>query len=98
MSLADEADRAARIADVLKALAHPLRLRLVAVLCEGNQHVTGLAERLGVTQPLVSQQLRILRMRGLVEARTESGRAVYRLAEPRLPELIACLGGCRAAH
>ncbi len=85
--------RAAKAAEVIKALGHPLRLRLVAILCD-DEHVTGLSELLGVQQSVVSQQLRILRIQGLVEVSRENGFAYYRLAEPRLRELIRCVEGC----
>jgi DNA-binding transcriptional ArsR family regulator len=94
-SLAEERPRAMHLADILKALAHPARLRIVAALCEGKESVIGLAERLDLKQAIVSQQLRILRMCSLVEATRENGFSLYGLAEPRLRELVACLDGCR---
>jgi DNA-binding transcriptional ArsR family regulator len=93
-SLAEERPQAARLAEVLKALAHPARLRIVAVLCEGEESVIGLAERLDLKQAIVSQQLRILRMSRLVSATRQDGFARYALAEPRLRELVRCLEGC----
>jgi len=95
-SLAEARPRAKYLADVLKALAHPARLRIVAALCEGEESVIGLAERLGVPQAIVSQQLRILRMSGLVAAERSNGFARYSLAQPRLRELVSCLEGCHA--
>jgi ArsR family transcriptional regulator len=86
--------RAEHIAEVLKAVAHPLRLRIVATLCAGEAHVTALAERLAVPQPVVSQQLRILRGHGLVAATREGGFARYRLAEPALKDLVCCMEKC----
>jgi len=53
-----------------------------------------LAERLAAPQPIVSQQLRILRTRGLVTAIRENGFARYRLAEPALRELVGCMEKC----
>jgi len=85
---------AARASEVIKALGHPLRLRLIAILCEDDEHVTGLAEQLGVQQSVVSQQLRILRIQGLVEVSRSNGFAYYRLAEPKLRELIRCVESC----
>ncbi len=82
------------VAEVLKAVAHPLRLRLVAALVERPEHVSALAERLDAPQPIVSQQLRILRMRGLVDVTRAGGHAVYRLAEPRLRDLVRCMERC----
>jgi DNA-binding transcriptional ArsR family regulator len=71
-----------------------VRLQIIAILCKREENVSGLAERLGHKQAAVSQQLRILRMSGLVDALRESGFARYRLAEPRLRQLIQCLEGC----
>jgi DNA-binding transcriptional ArsR family regulator len=94
-TVADHQGKAAHVAEVLKAVAHPLRIRIVAILCRsGEAHVNGLAEQLEVPQAIVSQQLRILRMRGLVEATRENGFAWYRLAEPSLRDLVCCMERC----
>lgn len=88
-------ERAAQISELLKAVAHPLRLRLVAALAEGDARVGELSERLGAAQAIVSQQLRILRMSGLVRLARHGGVPCYQLAEPRLRDLLACVQGCR---
>jgi DNA-binding transcriptional ArsR family regulator len=93
-SIAEDRPRAVVLAEVLKALSHPVRLRIVAALCEGEENVIGLATRLHLAQAIVSQQLRILRMSGLVGATRRAGFAHYALAEPRLRQLIACLDHC----
>ncbi len=88
--------KAAYLAEVLKALAHPARLRIVAALCAGEESVGALAARLDLPQAIVSQQLRILRMSGLVAVERGGGFARYRLAQPRLRQLVDCLEGCHA--
>jgi ArsR family transcriptional regulator len=93
-STADDARFAARAAEVLKAIAHPVRLRIVDVLASESTHVSALAERLNVKQPIVSQQLRILRAQGLVESRRTNGLVVNELAEPGLRQLLACMRNC----
>ena len=95
-ALARDGAKAARIAEVLKAVAHPLRVRIVAILCRGEQHVNALAESLGVPQAIVSQQLRILRLHDLVAATRQDGFAYYRLAEPQLRNLVCCMEKCEA--
>ena len=87
--------RAEHCAEVLKAVAHPLRLRIVATLCAGDAHVNALAEKLDAPQPIVSQQLRILRSHGLVAATRENGFARYRLVEPALRDLVCCMEKCQ---
>jgi ArsR family transcriptional regulator len=93
-ALKDNGEKAAHIAEVLKAVAHPLRIRIVAILCDGDENVTALAERLDAPQAIVSQQLRILRAQGLVEASRENGFAHYRIAEPALHSLVGCMEKC----
>jgi DNA-binding transcriptional ArsR family regulator len=95
--LSKDGRRAEHLAEVLKAVAHPLRLRIVALLCQGEEHVNGLAGKLDAPQPIVSQQLRILRSHGLVAVTRADGFARYRLAEPALRELVCCMEKCRRA-
>ena len=92
--ISQDADRAAFIADILKALSHPIRLRIISLLDAGPMHVNAMAETLETPQAVISQQLRILRMRGLVRASRLNGFANYELAEPRLRELLRCMEGC----
>jgi DNA-binding transcriptional ArsR family regulator len=92
--IAQDAGRAGEVSEVLKAVAHPLRLRIVATLCEGEANVTALADRLGASQAIVSQQLRILRSHGLVAARRQGGFANYRLVERNLKGLVRCMERC----
>ena len=94
LTLADQPELAAEAANILKAVAHPLRLRIVDVLIAGDTHVGALAERLEVKQAIVSQQLRILRMQGLVKVTRCDGLAVYSLAETHLRNLLGCVEGC----
>ncbi len=89
------AEKAEKMAELMKAVAHPLRLRIVALLCSGDERVTEICETLGVKQALVSQQLRILRMGGLVKVTKENGASRYTLAEPKLKNLIKCASDCR---
>lgn len=93
-AIATDPARAAQLAEVLKAVAHPLRLRIIAVLVEREANVSALAERLGASQAIVSQQLRILRQGGLVAVDREGGFATYRLLERNLEGLVHCMEHC----
>ena len=93
-SLPASRERAFHCAEVLKAVAHPLRLRIVALLCRGALHVDGLAQALDEPQPIISQQLRILRLHSLVAVERKQGFAFYRLAEPALRDLVECMEKC----
>ena len=92
--VADDREKAAQIAEILKAVAHPLRLRIVAILCTREMQVNALADRLRAPQAIVSQQLRILRMHRLVTAVRANGYVTYRLREPRLRDLVNCMEHC----
>ncbi|HEY3447553.1 MAG TPA: metalloregulator ArsR/SmtB family transcription factor [Myxococcales bacterium] len=74
--------------ELLRVLAHPIRLQVLWLLCDGEMHVNSLAERLGKGQAIVSQQLRILRMAGLVESWRLNGFAYYRIADANRRDLL----------
>jgi len=57
------------------------------MLRTGERPVTELVEQLDVSQPAVSKHLRVLREAGLVEARVDAQRRVYRLMPHRLREI-----------
>ena len=85
----------AEAAEILKAVAHPVRLSIIALLVNrGAMNVGAMAEELGVQQPIITQQLRILRMRNLVLVHRANGSATYQLAEPHLKQLIRCMEDC----
>lgn len=83
------------IAGILKALGHPQRLRLVEILARGETSVGALQEKLGASQAIVSQQLRILRTSGIVTFRRQGTLSFYSLAIPGLLSLLTCLHSCQ---
>ena len=82
--------RAATTTDVFNAIAEPRRRELLDELADGERSVNELVERLGVTQPLVSKHLRVLREVGAVRVRDDGRRRLYTRrrerteADPRL--------------
>lgn len=74
---------------LLKALAHPVRLRILELLSQGDECVCHLNALLGKTQPYVSQQLAVLRRAGLVEDVRVGQHCYYRVRDGRLAELRA---------
>jgi ArsR family transcriptional regulator len=75
-------------AELLKAMAHPERLRLLAALRDGAQCVCHLTALLEQRQPYVSQQLAYLRDAGLVADYREGLNVYYRIREPRVFALL----------
>jgi ArsR family transcriptional regulator len=76
-------------ADFFKALAHPLRIRVLELLAEGDLSVSELREEIGVEQSHLSQQLAVLRRAGLVEARRGGTSVTYSIPDQRVSELMA---------
>ncbi len=64
-------------ADFFKALAHPLRIRLLEVLRHGEHSVQELQARLSLDQSTVSQHLAVLRLKGVVVARKQGTTVRY---------------------
>jgi DNA-binding transcriptional ArsR family regulator len=76
-------------AEFHKALAHPVRLRILDILARREACVCHLTAVLGMRQPYVSQQLSALRDTGLVVGRREGTLIYYRLHDARLAALLA---------
>jgi len=81
-------------AQVIKCLGHPLRLRLLEVMEHGEHSVSELQVASGATQAAVSEQLAILRGRGVVGARRDGSFVLYRLTEPKVRRILACIREC----
>ena len=75
-------------AELLKAIAHPERLRLLAALRDGEECVCHLTALLGQRQPYVSQQLAYLRDAGLIGDRKDGLRVYYMIREPRVFQVL----------
>ena len=73
------------------ALAEPNRRLILDLLRGGEQPVSALVERVGISQPGVSKHLRVLREAGLVGARAEGKRRLYALQPGPLAEVDAWL-------
>ena len=71
--------RAATTADAFNAVAEPRRRQILDVLAGGERPVNDLVEMLGLSQPLVSKHLRVLREVGLVDKRDVGRQRMYRL-------------------
>jgi DNA-binding transcriptional ArsR family regulator len=79
----------------LQALAEPRRLAILELLRDGEQPVGELVARIGLSQPAVSKHLRVLRDSGLVEARVDAQRRLYRIRPEPLEDLDEWLASYR---
>lgn len=84
--------------DVFRSLGSPLRVGVVVLLEERPRSVTELVEALGVSQPLVSQHLRVMRSSGLVSARRQGREMIYTLTDGGVSSLVASAGRQAREH
>jgi DNA-binding transcriptional ArsR family regulator len=80
----------------LQVIAEPRRQAILDLLRGGELPVGELAQRMGLSQPLVSKHLRVLRDAGLVRVRGDAQRRLYRLQPEPLAELDEWLAPYRA--
>ena len=84
----EDIERAARS---LKAMAHPLRLKILCTLGDGEISVQDIVERVGTSQSNISQHLAILRDKGILAARKDANRVYYRVGDARTLRLISMM-------
>ncbi|PTM44039.1 ArsR/SmtB family transcription factor [Phreatobacter oligotrophus] len=81
---------ALEVADTLRALANERRLQILCVLMEQEETNVGtLVSRIGISQSALSQHLAKMRDEGILAFRRESQTLWYRIADPRIRELMA---------
>ncbi len=87
---ADDADieRASRS---LKAMSHPLRLKILCTLGDEEVSVQDIVDHVGTSQSNISQHLAILRDKGILAARKDANRVYYRVGDSRTLRLIGMM-------
>jgi DNA-binding transcriptional ArsR family regulator len=75
-------------AQFFRALAHPTRIRMLEILVRGGRTVQELQEELALEQPIVSQQLAVLRHQGIVSSHKEGLSMRYALRDPLMGALL----------
>jgi DNA-binding transcriptional ArsR family regulator len=75
-------------AQFFRALAHPTRIQILETLVAGGRTVQQLQDELALGQPIVSQQLAVLRNQGIVSAQKEGLSVRYALRDPLVGALL----------
>jgi ArsR family transcriptional regulator len=75
-------------AEFFRALAHPIRIRLLECLRKHERSVQELQRLLDLDQPVVSQQLAVLRRKGIVAARKRGATVRYAVRDPLVIQLL----------
>ena len=78
-------------AHAMKAIAHPLRLKILCVLGEQEVNVQEIVDAVGTSQSNISQHLGVLRDKGIVNWRKDGNRVFYKVADGRTLTLIGMM-------
>jgi ArsR family transcriptional regulator len=84
----EDVDRASRS---LKAMSHPLRLKILCTLGGQEVSVQEIVEQVGTSQSNISQHLAILRDKGILASRKDANRVYYRVSDFRTLKLIGMM-------
>jgi len=84
----EDIDRASRS---LKAMSHPLRLKILCTLGDREISVQDIVEHVGTSQSNISQHLAILRDKGILISRKDANRVYYRVGDSRTLRLIGMM-------
>ena len=82
----------------LKAMSHPLRLKILCTLGGDEVSVHDIVAQVGSSQSNISQHLAILRDKGILETRKEANRVFYRVADARTLQLISMMRQVFCTH
>lgn len=75
----------------VKAIAHPLRLKILCVLGDREVSVQDIVADVGTSQSNISQHLAILRDKGVLVTRKDANRVYYRIGDPRTIKLVGMM-------
>lgn len=75
----------------LKAMSHPLRLKILCTLGDREVSVQGIVDNVGTSQSNISQHLAILRDKGILASRKDANRVYYRVSDTRTMRLIGMM-------
>jgi ArsR family transcriptional regulator len=84
----EDIDRASRS---LKAMSHPLRLKILCTLGDQEVSVQDIVEHVGTSQSNISQHLAILRDKGILTSRKDANRVFYKVGDSRTLRLIGMM-------
>jgi ArsR family transcriptional regulator len=88
IDLIDTQDQIELAARSLRAMGHPLRLKILCVLGDREISVQDIVDTVGTSQSNISQHLAILREKGVLKTRRDANRVFYRVGDVRVLQLI----------
>ena len=84
-------ETAEHAAEVLKAVAHPVRLHIIELLEGGEMCVGEIAKALGGKQAITSQQLNMMKDKGVLSCRRDGARVYYRIENKNVLKVLYCI-------
>jgi DNA-binding transcriptional ArsR family regulator len=78
-------------AEVLKAVGHPVRLQIIEVLEKGEKCVGDIVEAIGSKQSITSQQLNMMKDKGVLSCRRDGAKVYYRIENKSVIKLLQCI-------
>jgi DNA-binding transcriptional ArsR family regulator len=84
----EQIEQAAR---AMKAISHPLRLKILCVLGEHEVNVQDIVDAVGTSQSNISQHLAVLREKGIIASRKNANRVFYLVRDQRTLQLIVTM-------
>lgn len=91
IELMDKEDDIERASRAMKAMSHPLRLKILCVLGDKEVSVQDIVDNVGTSQSNISQHLAILRDKGVLKTRKDANRVYYRVGDTRTLRLIGMM-------
>jgi len=83
------------MAEALKAIAHPVRLRVIEVLKGKELSVTDIQYALSIKQSITSQHLNSMKSRGVLSSRKVGNVVYYSILNKNILKIITCIKSCR---
>ena len=91
LGLIDKQEHIELAARALKAIAHPLRLKILCVVGDQEVCVQEIVEAVGTSQSNISQHLAILREKSVLLTRKDANRVFYRVGDQRILQLVGMM-------
>ena len=82
-------------AEIFKCFGNPIRIRIIDALENKKLRVMELSELLGYPQPIISQQLKILKSVNIVQKVREGRSYCYALTNKHFSEMVKCVRDCQ---
>ncbi len=98
VTLLDRDEDVERASRSLKAMSHPLRLKILCTLGDREVSVQDIVEFVGTSQSNISQHLAILRDKGILTSRKDANRVFYRVSDARTLKLIGMMRDVFCQH